>query len=578
MSRTLRWLTIGACVSLCLAPSVHAQAPASDAGAVAIDVPLPHVSRLNGTGAMVQRDTEEADVVAGEHLAFGDRITTGDAQVQVIWSDGSLVSLDRRASLAVLSPDLLALTEGRLLVVSARQADVPLRLDLPAGTVIISAGTEARISIEGAVAELQVVHGTTEVRHADGTRVVSAGEQLTFRDGLAPGSPVAFNTAGFDTFVEWAREPVVALERSPSRAYLADPRLEAYSDVFDRYGQWQHDATFGQVWFPAVGQDWRPFSQGYWQPFGGAYGPTWVGLDPWGWPTHHYGAWDVNGGGRWFWRPGRQWSPGRVTWSVGPGYVGWSPIGGQGASRWAWNALANPARASQRGLYPGGTLDPFRAWTVIPTERFGARGGLSPYAVDARTLSNLNAFVTQRVAPPLRYGGFGGGFGGFGGATVVGPGGGFGGYPGRATGRGLYGTPTGADTTRDLRRGIPPTRVDPPVPGPFGPGPSAAPDNPYERAQDVMVPRGRQRSPASTDRPRSASPRRPTPQSDPAGEATPRRPPAGGDPQPSARSSRRPPAATPSPATAPPSRGLASPRQTSGARQTPRRAVGRPPN
>jgi hypothetical protein len=176
-----------------------------------------------------------------------------------------------------------------------------------------------------AIADLQVVHGSAEARHPERTQVVTAGQRLSMRDGLAPGTPVAFNTAAFDSFVEWAREPVVALERSPSRAYLADPRLEAYSDVFDRYGQWQQDATYGQVWFPAVGMDWRPFSQGYWQPFGGAYGATWVGLDPWGWPTHHHGAWDVNSGGRWFWRPGRRWSPGRVTWSVGPGYVGWSP-------------------------------------------------------------------------------------------------------------------------------------------------------------------------------------------------------------------------------------------------------------
>src|SRR5690606_15239026 len=156
------------------------------------------------------------------------------------------------------------------------------------------------------------------------------------------------------SFVAWAQEPVLAARQSPSREYLGDPRLEAYADVFDRYGQWDDDPTYGHVWFPTVGVDWRPYSQGYWQPFGGAYGPTWVALDPWGTPTHHFGNWDVGRGGRWFWRPSRRWSPGRVHWSVGPGYVGWSPRGIRNDSRWAWSRMTTPPRATQRGVYPGG--------------------------------------------------------------------------------------------------------------------------------------------------------------------------------------------------------------------------------
>ena len=57
-----------------------------------------------------------------------------------------------------------------------------------------------------------------------------------------------------------------------------------------------------------------------------------------------------------------------------------------------------------RGVYPGGTLDPSRAWTVIPADHFGQRGRVGAYAVDPRTLDNLSAFVTQRTGPPVRYG------------------------------------------------------------------------------------------------------------------------------------------------------------------------------
>lgn len=549
MGQLLRWVTSSAVVGVCTLVPLWAQAP-SDPGADAIDVPLPHLARVSGVDAIVQRDTGPADAVVGEHLAFGDRLATGDAQVQILWSDGSFVSLDRGAVLSVQGPDLLALAAGRAIVVTPRNAEGALRVDTPAGVVLAAPATEVRISVESAlVADVRVVRGSVDVRQGEQTVAVGAGFRLVVRDGLTPGAAQAFNTAAYDSFVEWAREPVLAAEGSPSREYLGDPRLEAYSDVFDRHGEWQQDAGDGQIWFPAVGADWRPFSQGYWQPFGGAYGPTWVALDPWGWPTHHYGAWDVNGRGRWFWRPGRRWSPGRVTWSVGPGYVGWSPLGSRRDTPWAWSRLTSPPRATQRGVYPGGTLDPFRAWTVIPTEHYGQRGGLSAYAVDASTLSNLSAFVTQRVAPPVRYGG--------------------GQYPGRATSRAAYGTRTGDDTTTTLRRGVPPTRVERPAPGPYG-GPGAAPpDDPYERARGVMAPRGRTRTPPAAAQPRTGTPQRqrqpPPPTTAPA-EAAPPPPPA--SPPPAASDTPR--GDTPAP------RG-AAPRRAPDEGGAPRRAVPRPP-
>lgn len=555
MRVSLRGWCSGTLVGLALTLPLSAQpapqdpAPADDG----VDVALPHLARINGPGAVVQRDVDEVEAVAGEHLAFGDRVTTGDAQVQVVWSDGSLVSLDRRTSMAVLSPELLAVTEGRAIVVTPAAATLPLRIDTPAGTVLAHPGTDVRVAIEAsAIADVQVAHGRVDIRHPEAARTLAAGQQITLRDGVAPGEARAFNTAAFDSFVEWAREPVVLAERSPSRAYLGDPRLDAYADVFDRYGQWDQDPTYGQVWFPTVGADWRPYSQGYWQPFGGAYGPTWVGLDPWGWPTHHYGAWDVGAGGRWFWRPGRRWSPGRVTWSIGPGYVGWSPRGLRQDSRWAWSRISVPSRATQRGVYPGGTLDPFRAWTVVPSERYGRRGGVSAYAVDARTLLNLDAFVTQRVAPPVRYG-YGSGYGASP-VLAVPPGTR---YPGRASGRGGYGTPTGVDTNSDLRGGIAPTRVAPAGPGA---GPTPPPDDPYERARGMMVPRGRTRTP---------------PAEEGGGGAPRRQPPATGEtPRQSAPRSGPPPAAAPAeapPAEAPPARGVGT-RQPTG-----RTAVPRPP-
>ena len=212
-----------------------------------------------------------------------------------------------------------------------------------------------------------------------------------------------------------------------------DPRFEAYSDVFNRYGAWETDPQYGAVWYPTVGADWRPYTAGYWHAYGPESQWLWVGRDPFGWPTHHYGRWGMNNGGRWYWMPGRQWAPAWVSWSVGPGYIGWSPLGNHDRPVRAWDTLSQP-----RGVYPGGTLDPSRAWTVVPSDHFGQRGHMSAYAVDPRTLDNLSAFVSQRVGPPARYGYPAGGYWPVlrrsGGTTVYGPGGYYGGVRSRSGG------------------------------------------------------------------------------------------------------------------------------------------------
>jgi hypothetical protein len=87
------------------------------------------------------------------------------------------------------------------------------------------------------------------------------------------------------------------------------------------------------------------------------YGWTWVGLDPFAWPTHHFGRWGFSAGA-WFWIPGRTWGPAWVSWAYAPGYVSWCPLG--------WNNRA----VIQINVFTRG-YDPWRAWTVIPRRHFG---------------------------------------------------------------------------------------------------------------------------------------------------------------------------------------------------------------
>lgn len=446
----------------------------------------PHVMRLEGAGAQVLREGATSALEPGDPVLFGDRVDTAQAYVDILWTDGTRVALGQDARMEALAPDLLALTAGRAVVTRAASSQAALRVDTPAGSFRLDAAGEYRLTLDGERTTLGVMRGRAEVQTGMGDRIVEAGQQVVVRDGVAPEAPTRYHGTGYDSFVAWATAPVPAPAAGTPLETFQDPRFEAYSDVFNRYGAWETDAQYGAVWYPQVGADWRPYGDGYWQPYGPSSQWLWVGHDPWGWPTHHFGRWGVNPRGRWYWAPGRQWAPAWVSWSVGPGYIGWSALGAQDRPVYGWDSLSR-----QTGAYGGGTLDPARGWTIVPSDRFGQRGRSSAYAVDPRTLANLSAFVTQRVGPPVRYGvpvgpGYGPGvspYGGPGGTTMYGPGGYYGGV-----------SPRGGDTSGSLRGPIGPTRVGPPTPGYGGPTPPA--DDPYERAQRAVAPRSRQRAPS----------------------------------------------------------------------------------
>lgn len=467
-------------------PAAPAEAPAGAEEDVAAEAP-PHVLRLDGSEATRSREAVVDPLDVGDPVLFGDRVDTGQAFVQMLWGDGTRVALDKDARLDVLAADALGVAAGRAVIVRPAGTTASLRLDTPAAPVQLGADGEYRVSIDGPTTTMVVVRGRATVDAGAQERVVEAGQQIALREGVTPGTATAFNAAGRDSFVEWAnRSPASPATGAPLETFQ-DPRFEAYTDVFNSSGTWETDPRLGAVWYPAVGPDWRPYGDGYWQPYGPANQWLWVGQERWGWPTHHFGQWDVNATGRWFWQPGRQWAPSRVTWSVGPGYIGWSPLGSQTRSTWNWDRVSQP-----RSAYAAAGFDPVRAWTVIPSDQFGRRGRVGTYAVDPRTLANTSAFVTQRVGPPARYGvprggyGYGPGYvspyGGPGGTTVYGPGGYYGGVNRR----------TGSSTTEELRRGIGPTRIGPPA---GGYGPTPPPEDPYERAQRAVAPRGRQQAP-----------------------------------------------------------------------------------
>jgi hypothetical protein len=380
MKRTI-WC---AAVVLCLSPG-HVSGQDADQATVA----PAHLAIVDGAGTL-EREGQVETAVSGMAFVPGDRLQTTRGRAEVLFPDGSALAIDEFTTIELQDRGLLRLTAGRVLLTvpgvndPANAADY--QIDTPAGSATTDGPGEYRIALlngNGPLeAELAVFRGYATLGTDVGSTAVRAGERTLARDALAPSVPLPFNSARFDAFDRWATARRDARLGTASTRYL--PRdLYGYSAMFDQYGSWGYEASYGSVWYPTVAAGWRPYHHGYWSPLP-RYGWTWIGYDRWGWPTHHYGRWGF-ARNRWFWIPGRVWGPAWVSWAAAPGFVGWCPLGFDGRPVFALNV---------------GVGNPWAGWVVVSRPHFGRRYAVNRYAVSPSVIPARTPFVVQS-RPPL---------------------------------------------------------------------------------------------------------------------------------------------------------------------------------
>ena len=356
-----------------------------------IDVnPPAHISYVDGSATLDREDGTDV-AVASMPIVGGDRLRTARGRVEVLFPDGTALSVDEYSTVEFQAPTLLRVTNGRVLLAVAGAADparaARFQIDTPAATATTDGPGEYRIAVltspSGRQTELAVMRGVGALSTERGSMPLGAGERtVAWEDGV-PSSPSMFNSARLDAFDQWtvARREVRTGSRASAQYLPADLRM--YGGTFDRYGAWQYEAPYGYVWYPSVAIDWRPYFYGYWAsvPF---VGWTWVGVDVWTWPTHHYGRWGYSRN-RWFWIPDRRWAPAWVSWGAAPGYVSWCPLGYDSRPVFGLSVTVGNS-------WPG--------WVVVPRRQFGTRGRyVHQYAVPSHSLPPRTPFVVQASAP-----------------------------------------------------------------------------------------------------------------------------------------------------------------------------------
>ena len=348
----------------------------------------PHVSTAEGA-ATLEREGQTETAVAGMPFVPGDRLQTTRGRVELLFDDGTALSVDEFSTIELLDKAILRLTAGRILLhvvgVNDPANAVRYQIDTPSASATTDGAGEYRVALlNGGGApetELAVFRGYASLSTDVGSTAVRAGERTLARDLLAPSHPLPFNAARFDAFERWVATRRDARLGTASAQYL--PRdLYAYSSTFDRYGSWMHEGSYGYVWYPSVAVGWRPYHHGYWSPVR-RYGWTWIGHDAWGWPTHHYGRWGF-ARGRWFWVPGRTWGPAWVSWAAAPGFVGWCPLGFDGRPVFGLSVSVG---------------NPWNGWVVVSRPHFGRRYAVHQYALPPASIPARTPFVIQAKAP-----------------------------------------------------------------------------------------------------------------------------------------------------------------------------------
>lgn len=344
-TRMRRWPHFGALLALALTTGVgHAQSASADAGD-----PPDRVARLaylaGDVGFLPAGASDWSDASLNRPLTRGDRLTAaGNARVELELDHASL-RLDRDTDVGVLQLDdrlaQLELTRGTLnLSVRSLDPGESYEIDTPNVALVVNSPGMFRIDVDDRA-------GTTKITALDGqatvygendaSRRVIGGHRYRFDDSSLA-QVAEWYADSQDAFDLWCADRDARYARADSRRYVSEDVI-GYEDL-DRYGRWQSNDAYGQVWYPAyVANDWAPYRDGHWA-YVAPWGWTWIDDAPWGFAPYHYGRW-INVGGRWGWIPGPRdlravYAPALVAFVGGSGWsvsvstgapIGWFPLG-----------------------------------------------------------------------------------------------------------------------------------------------------------------------------------------------------------------------------------------------------------
>lgn len=346
LSRTLRFVSVGALSFFLLALLSNAPAASADASHI-------RIIRIS----YVQGDVRFARDVKGDPLAGTENIAWENAELNLPVRQGFVISTEHgRAEVEFENGSLALIGENTVLQffdLSLEDGSKTTRLILRQGTASFSVnpsngdyfsvtGGDFSVEADGHTtfrldnfddgSRVNVIKGRVNVLRKKGSTLLDKGQAFSMKADDPKDFDVATNTAPGDDFDKWAANRISAEYTGTAAAqqFVNSPNYFSGLSSLYTYGAF-YPCQFGNCWRPyGVSYAWSPFDSGFWftDP---SIGMSFIGNQPWGWLPYHYGGWLFDPTYGWLWAPGNGggfingYSPVTGTWLRGGG--GRGPIG-----------------------------------------------------------------------------------------------------------------------------------------------------------------------------------------------------------------------------------------------------------
>lgn len=327
-------------------------------------------------------------------LAQGDRIGTTDGRVELLLGRKNYLRLDQNTKV-----DLLALPgkDSDLIKIRVWSGNVYLdvsTLNKEKGIEVLTADATFYVLDKGIVridvreskeTEIFVLSGMVEASGEEGSLLVKKDQSLIAAEGRFPEKPGPVLASAGDEFDGFHQSRNSVVFKEFANRYLPED-LADFEGELNEYGDWIDTPDYGTVWAPrGMGEDWRPYYNGRWSWLPMA-GWTWIPYEPWGWAPFHYGRWHWGMGYGWYWIPMNVWGPGWVNWWWDDFYYGWAPM-----SYWGYPGILYNHMYYGRG-WAGDYPYDSRALTVVHKNQLQAKN-IRNAALDSgmvKTIGKMN--------------------------------------------------------------------------------------------------------------------------------------------------------------------------------------------
>ncbi|HTK85989.1 MAG TPA: DUF6600 domain-containing protein [Patescibacteria group bacterium] len=276
--------------------------------------PPARVGRLSYVEGTVSTRTGNQDqwnnAVLNVPVTTGDGFWTEDDGRTEIQVGGMEIRTDHDTELDVVQLDddttRLEVPQG---VINVHIDDMPaggISIATPAGETTLNSPGNYRVDAgqpqgnqPGQTEYVAVMDGSAMFSGPHASVNINAGEQAVLNGNPPSAGVERVSMTDFDNWAE-SRNPRVRVSSHERRHVPV--QVTGYQDL-DRYGRWESDPQYGEVWYPeAVSADWAPYREGYWS-YVEPWGWTWIDDEPWGFAPYHYGRW-MHRHNHWAWYPG----------------------------------------------------------------------------------------------------------------------------------------------------------------------------------------------------------------------------------------------------------------------------------